>query len=197
MIARGAAAWVAAGAALLLPSLLVAAAPAAPAWLDWRPERVAQAWRWWSAAWVHLSTLHLVANLVGAALVVALGAAARVPARAALAWLAAWPLTHLALLLQPALARYGGLSGVLHAGVAVVALELALRASARERLLGAAIAAGLALKVVLEAPWRGPLSQPEGWDIAVAPLAHAAGAVAGAACGALAVAVSRARKPPT
>lgn len=195
MSRRGGAAWCAVGAALLLPALWLAFVPAAHGALDWRPDRIAQAWRWWSAAWVHLSTLHLIANLAGGALVVALGLAARVAPRAALAWLAAWPLTHLALALQPELVRYGGLSGVLHAGVAVVAIELLLRSTARERALGTAIAVGLALKVVLEAPWRGALAHPEGWDIAVAPLAHAAGAIAGGVCAAAAAAVSRSRKP--
>jgi hypothetical protein len=36
---------------------------------------------------------------------------------------------------------------------------------------------------VLERPWAGPLAQPAGWDIALAPLAHATGAAAGALCG--------------
>lgn len=192
---RGGAAWSAVGAALLLPALLLAMVPRSYGNLDWRPELVGEVWRWWSAAWVHLSTRHLLANLAGGALVVALGLAARVAPRAALAWLAAWPLTHLALALQPELTRYGGLSGLLHAGVAVVALELMLRSTARERALGAAIAAGLALKIVIEAPWRGALAHPDGWDIAVAPLAHAAGALAGAACALVAAAVSRRRKP--
>ena len=43
---------------------------------------------------------------------------------AALAWALAWPLTHLALLAEPALLRYGGLSGVLRAGAAVAAVAL-------------------------------------------------------------------------
>lgn len=195
MSRHGAAAWSAAGAALLLPALVVASSPGAPAVLDWRPELVAQFWRWWSAAWVHLSTQHLLANLAGGVVVVALGVAARVATRAAIAWLAAWPLTQLGLLLQPELARYGGLSGVLHAGVAVVALELLLRATSRERLLGAAIAAGLVLKIVVEAPWRAALTYPPGWDIAVAPLAHASGVAAGAVCAVIAVLVSRPRQP--
>ena len=35
------------------------------------------------------------------------------------------------------------------------------------------------LKVLSEAPWAGPLSHPAGWDIAVAPMAHASGLGAG------------------
>jgi membrane associated rhomboid family serine protease len=45
--------------------------------------------------------------------------------------------------------------------------------------LGLAILAGLVLKVLLEAPWAGPLAHPPGWDIATAPLAHASGLLAG------------------
>lgn len=150
-------------------------------WLDWQPERAFEAWRWWTAAFVHWSALHLGANLAGCAVVAAFGLATRMPPRAALAWALAWPLTHLALLAQPALAHYGGLSGVLHAGVAVAALWSARADAGRPRVISLAVLAGLALKIGLERPWAGPLSHPEGWDIAVAPLAHAAGALAGAA----------------
>lgn len=152
-------------------------------WLDWQPARAfSQPWRWWTAAFVHWSALHLVANLGALAVIAALGMVARLPSRIAWAWLAAWPLTHGALLLQPTLAHYGGLSGVLHAGVAVAAVGLVLRGQGTARAIGAAIAAGLLAKVLLEAPWAGPLIQPHGWDIAVAPLAHATGALAGWVC---------------
>jgi rhomboid family GlyGly-CTERM serine protease len=156
------------------------------AWLDWQPALAAsQPWRWWTAAFVHWSPLHLAANLAGCAVVAAFGWAARVPRRAAWAWVLSWPLAQGALLLQPALAHYGGLSGVLHAGVAVAAMALVLDGRGRARAIGAAVLAGLALKIVLERPWAGPLAQPAGWDIAVAPLAHAAGALAGVACAAV------------
>ncbi len=153
------------------------------AWLDWQPALAwRQPWRWWSAAFVHWSALHLGANLAGCAVLAALGTAARLPPRAALAWLAAWPLTHLALLAQPTLAHYGGLSGVLHAGVAVVAIELLARRGAQGA-VGLALCLGLLLKLALERPWAGPLAHPAGWDIALAPAAHLAGAVAGALAG--------------
>jgi rhomboid family GlyGly-CTERM serine protease len=165
--------------------------------LDWQPRlALAEPWRWWSAAWVHLSRMHLLANLGGTALVLALGWAAQVPARAMLAWALAWPLTHLALLLQPQLASYGGLSGVLHAGVAVVAVHLGLHGSRAQRALALAIGIGLLGKVLSETPWRGPLVFPEGWDIAVAPLAHAAGALSGAAMACLLLARRAPRTPP-
>jgi rhomboid family GlyGly-CTERM serine protease len=154
-----------------------------PALLRWQPElAVAQPWRLLTAAWVHLSPLHLAANLAGTLLVAALGRVAGCRARAALAWALAWPLTHLGLLAQPALLRYGGLSGVLHAGVAVAAVQLLRGERGARRAIGAALAAGLLLKLLLEAPWLGPLRQVPGWDIAIAPLAHATGVTAGVLC---------------
>jgi len=166
--------------------------------LDWQPGQLRQApWRAITAAWVHYSHLHLLANLAGAALVGALGSIARVPTASVVAWLLAWPLTQLGLLLRPDLAHYGGLSGVLHAGVAVVAVQLVLDATGARRAIGLAIGAGLALKVGLEAPWGPALRHPPQWDIATAPFAHASGLAAGLACAlaARAVARTRARTP--
>lgn len=169
---------VAAGLATLLPA----------AALDWQPARwPAEPWRAFTAAFVHGSDRHLAANLAGCAAVAAFGWAARVPMRALAAWALAWPLTHGALLAQPALAHYGGLSGLLHAGVAIPALLLARDAAGWRRLVGLAVLAGLALKVIGERPWAGPLLHAAGWDIAIAPLAHAAGAVAGVIAAALVV----------
>jgi rhomboid family GlyGly-CTERM serine protease len=163
-----------------------------PALLRWQPELVAtQPWRVVSAAWVHLSPLHLAANLAGTAVVAALGWTAGCDRRAATAWALAWPLTHLGLLAQPALAAYGGLSGVLHAAVAVAAWQLLRGGAGPRRWIGAAIATGLLAKLLGEAPWQGPLRQVPGWDIAIAPAAHASGAMAGWLC-ALACGVGRA-----
>ena len=165
--------------------------------LDWQPARAAaEPWRAFSGAFVHWSTAHLAANLLGAAVVAALGSAARLPWPATLAWALAWPLTQAGLLLQPALAHYGGLSGVLHAGVAVGSLWLVVRELGTRRALGAAIAAGLLIKIIGEEPWGPPLRAPAGllnggWDIATAPLAHATGALAGVLCATLALLLSR------
>lgn len=165
-----------------------------PALLRWQPElALSQPWRLVTAAWVHLSDQHLAANLAGCAVVAALGHAAGCDRRAATAWALAWPLTQAGLLAQPALAVYGGLSGVLHAGVAVAAWQLLRGEAGLRRWIGAAIAAGLVLKIGMEAPWQGPLRTVPGWDIAIAPAAHASGALAGWLC-ALACGVgSRAR----
>jgi rhomboid family GlyGly-CTERM serine protease len=189
-------AWLAVAAVLAGGAVIVAASGLPAAALDWQPMLAGrEPWRWWTAAWVHWSPRHLAANLGATAVVGALGVVAALPARVALAWAAAWPLTQLGLLVQPALTRYGGLSGVLHAGVAAAALTLVWRERGRRRAVGAAVAAGLLVKLIGESPWAAPLRHPTGWDFAVAPLAHATGAVAGALCTivALAVAPSAAR----
>ena len=164
--------------------------------LDWQPARIwREPWRAWSAALVHLSPLHLAANLAGCAVVGALGGVARVPRRSVTAWLVAWPLTQLALLARPDLTHYAGLSGVLHAGVAVVAVHLVATARGARQAVGLALLAALALKVASESPFAAdPISLREGWDIAIAPFAHAAGLAAGALASALAEAL--AHRPP-
>jgi hypothetical protein len=105
------------------------------------------------------------------------------------AWACAWPLTQLGLLVQPDLSHYGGLSGVLHAGAAVVAVHLIRTGPRAHRIVGAALAVGLLVKVLGEAPWGPPLRTPPGWDIATAPLAHATGLMAGALCAVVATAL--------
>ena len=173
--------WIGAALLLALPALL--AGVGASHAIDWQPKLAfSEPWRWWSAAWVHYSRMHWLINLGGAALVAVLGWVARVDRHAARAWLLAWPLTHLGLLLRPELAHYGGLSGVLHAGVAVIAVQLLFMSDRRSRTVGALLALGLLAKLIYETPWGPVLRHPAGWDIAVAPLAHATGAVAGVLC---------------
>ncbi len=189
-MSRGAAAWVATSAALALLAVLAWFAPRHA--LDWQPARaLAEPWRVWTAAFVHWTPWHLAANAIGCAVVAAFGWAAQVPPRGALAWAVAWPLTHVALALQPALVSYGGLSGVLHAGVTIAAWHLLRHAQGRARALGALVLAGLAVKIVLEAPWRAPTQSVPGWDFPVAPLAHATGALAGLLCAAIGDALTR------
>ncbi len=197
--AHPATAWCGVALVLALPALVLGASPLDPASapplhaaLLWTREAAQQSpwqglWRCWTAAWVHGSAMHLAANLVAVLLVALLGVVARVPPPAAWAWAAAWPLTQLGLLLDARLPAYGGLSGVLHAGVAVVAVWL-LCAAPRVRGLGGLLLGGLLLKVGIEAPWREALVASPGLGIAVAPLAHATGVVAGAVMGAVVVA---------
>ena len=132
------------------------------------------------------------ANLLACAVVTLFGWGARVPMRCAAAWALAWPLTQFALLLQPTLLHFGGLSGVLHAGVAVVLVELLSRGG-RERLIGVGVTLGLLVKLWLEQPLGAPLRQLAEWDIAVVPFSHLSGALAGALSALLLLGLARLR----
>lgn len=175
--------WPALCLALALASLLAWPWPRDA--LDWQPTlAAAQPWRAISAAFVHWTPTHLAANLAGCAVLALLGWRAALGPREVVAGLAALPLTQLGLLLRPELQRYGGLSGELHALTAIAALAL-LRRGGRERAIGAAIAAGLLVKLALEAPLGPVLRASPGFDFAVAPFAHLCGAGAGLIAGAL------------
>ncbi len=149
--------------------------------LDWQPALAGrEPWRWWSAAWVHWSVLHFGANLLATALVAAYGWAARVPGWVAWAWLTSWPFTQLGLLAKPELLHYGGLSGVLHGGVAAVSVWLWLRGQGAQRTIGWMMLVGQSIKLLVEQPWGAALRPPDELDVAVAPLAHASGSIAAA-----------------
>jgi rhomboid family GlyGly-CTERM serine protease len=147
--------------------------------LDWRPNLFpAQPWRAVTAAFVHLTPFHLAANLAGSAVLALLGWRARLGRREALAGLVALPLTQAGLLLRPELERYAGLSGELHALVAIAAATLIVR-DGRDRLIGLAILTGLSAKLAIEQPFGPVLSATSGFDFAIAPFAHFCGALAG------------------
>ena len=175
----GGRAW--AGLACVLGASALLCWPLPAPWLDWQPALAwSQPWRAFTAACVHWSTLHLLVNLLATAVVCAYGVAAGVPLSCTAAWAVAWPLGHLLLLaVKPDLLHYGGLSGVLHAGVAIVSAWLLCQRRGRRQAVGAAIALGLLIKLASEAPWGPALRSSAEWDIALAPVAHACGAAAG------------------
>lgn len=184
--------WCAVGLLLALPSLAFAPVPLAlppdfwpelPARLVLRPDQGGQQpfWSWWATAWLHGSEAHLWRNLFGAGLLLLMGALSDVTPRDTLAWFAAWPLTHLGMLLEPSLTSYVGLSGVLHAGIAIVALaNLHHPRRTGHRLVGGVLLAWLAGKLFMENPWAHHLVLSEASAINVAPWAHLSGALAGA-----------------
>lgn len=140
--------------------------------------RVQPPWRLVTAAFAHWTPWHLTMNLAGCAVLALLAWRARLGPREALAAWLALPLTQAGLLLQPELTRYAGLSGALHALVAIATCAL-LERPGRERWVGAGILLGLAVKLVLEHPLGLALHEVEGLGFAVAPFAHLSGTVAG------------------
>lgn len=140
---------------------------------------MAQAWRWWTAALVHVNSAHLQANLWAALVVAAWGWVARAGTAQALAWLLAWPLSQALLVTDPgSLSRYAGLSATLHAGAAIVCWQLLWHARGARRAVGAAVAAAIALKLFLEVPVLQALwSATPAADQALAPLPDAPGHV--------------------
>lgn len=183
--------WWAIGLLLVLPSLAFAPVPLAlppefwpelPARMVLRPDQGGHQvlWSWWSTAWLHGSDAHLWRNLFGAGLILLMGALSDVSPRDALAWFLAWPLTHLGMLMEPTLTSYVGLSGVLHAGVAIVALaNLHHPRRPSHRVVGTVLLAWLAGKLFMENPWAHRLVLSEASAINVAPWAHLSGALAG------------------
>jgi rhomboid family GlyGly-CTERM serine protease len=153
-------------------------------WRDFATEPAS----WWTAALVHRSPAHGLANLLALCALAVLGVALQVPRAQAWAWAAAWPLSTLALLLFPQIGRYAGLSGVLHAGVAVLVVHCAFARA--HRAWAALLGAGLAAKLLAEAAWSRPLVFEPEWGFAVATGAHLTGALAGLLCALLAYGLS-------
>ncbi|MEJ7138848.1 rhombosortase [Amphibiibacter pelophylacis] len=176
----GLALWLALSTLLALLSMAVAARPALRPDLAWEASRFAsQPWRAFTAALVHWSTMHLVLNLCGVAVLALWAAATRVTRRAALAWALAWPLTQIFLLLRPDLPPYGGLSGVLHAGTLLATLPLLSGDQPlRVRVLGWTALVALTSKVLLEHPWGAAVVVTAHLDVPVAPMGHAGGLLA-------------------
>lgn len=184
--------WCAIGLLLALPCLAFNPVPLAlppefwpdlPAKLVLRPDQRGHQplWSWWATAWLHGSEVHLWRNLFGAGLLVLMGALSKVTPRDTLAWCIAWPLTHLGMLLEPSLTSYVGLSGVLHAGVAIVALaNLHHPCRHSHRVVGIVLLGWLIGKLFMENPWAHHLVLSEASAINVAPWAHLSGALAGA-----------------
>lgn len=188
---REGAAWIVL-AALLVAGALLGLGVLASKW-DWQPALAAsEPWRAWTAAWVHWSPRHVAANLAGATALAWVGWRAALTRTDALAWALAWPMTHWGLLAQPALLHYGGLSGVLHAGVAVLGWRLWRRGGTSRR-LGLGVMAALAVKLASETPWRGATQTVVGWDFPLAPGAHVSGALAGLLAAAALAACTRGR----
>ena len=167
-----------------LPAVLLAFAPARHAWflLDRSALRGGEVWRLWSGHWAHFSGSHLLWNLV---VLVAAGAwLERLrPGLLLRHTLFAAPLIGWALMAcEPGLETYGGLSG-LATGVVVLLGLHQLHEPRSPRLLWAAVLALVALKTTYDLTHADTLLVHYGAaPVRTSRIAHAAGALIGAAC---------------
>lgn len=169
--------------------------------LTWRSaDWPAAPWTLWTSAWVHLNLPHLISNLLAMGGVAAAGWVLRPDARSTLAWLLAWPLTQISLLGWPQVNYAVGLSGLMHAGTLLLAVQMARgRIPTRGgRFWGWLLIGGVLTKVVLERGWSQPLAWDAGNQLWVAQAAHVTGAAWGVLLGLLvALLPARGLRPPT
>lgn len=154
--------------------------------LTWRADGwLQQPWTLWTSPWVHMNTPHLIGNQVALGALAAFAWTIRPTLACALAWLLAWPLTQLSLLLWPQIGYAVGLSGLLHAGAMVLAVQLILKRIAvpKARRWGGLLALGLLAKLALESGWSYPVVWNAGNEMSVVQAAHLAGAFWGAVLG--------------
>ncbi len=156
--------------------------------LTWRSDDwPTRPWTLWTSAWVHLNLPHLISNLLAMGGVAAAGWVLRPDARCTLAWLLAWPLTQVSLLAWPQVDYAVGLSGLMHAGTLLLAVQIALvRIPIRgARFWGWLLIWGVLTKVVLERGWSAPIVWDASNDLWVVQAAHVTGAFWGVLLGLL------------
>ncbi|MBX3608423.1 MAG: hypothetical protein KF871_00890 [Hydrogenophaga sp.] len=155
--------------------------------LIWRADGwLLQPWTLLTSAWVHLSTPHLIGNQLALGALTAAGWVLRPPTSATWAWGLSWPLTQLSLDLWPQVGYAVGLSGVLHAGLMVLAMHLLLGPMPRPlRTWGAGLALGVLVKLFIEHAWGQPVVWDPSDEMSIVQAAHLSGAFWGAMLGAL------------
>jgi len=148
------------------------------------PVRAGQWWRIVTAMWVHLDAWHWLADAMAAAGLILLLARVLRPQAIVGALVVCGVLVQIALLKQPAVQWYGGLSGALHGLAAWGGLRL-LRPSTEDaedrfsRWIGVALCVGVLVKVWLEQSWLSPIAYDPRWGFGVVRIAHAFGAASG------------------
>jgi rhomboid family GlyGly-CTERM serine protease len=135
-------------------------------------------WQLWTASLAHLSSAHLLINLAALLAMAVLGLFLQVGRSAVFACLLAWPTGTLALSLWPEITYYGGLSGLLMAMLAILAVFAAGRVATRGT--GVVLLIVLAFKLLTEQAWTQPVAFDPRWGFNVVLAAHLSGAVAGA-----------------
>lgn len=138
-------------------------------------------WTLWSSAWVHLNTPQLIINQIALGTLAAFAWVVRPTLPCALAWFLAWPLAQVSLLLWPHIGYAVGLSGPLHAGAVVLAVQLILRRITlpKARRWGYFLALAVAGKLALEQGWLNPVVWDSSNNISVVRAAHLTGALWG------------------
>jgi rhomboid family GlyGly-CTERM serine protease len=139
-------------------------------------------WTLWTAPLVHLSAAHALANSFAMAALLAIAALSGgkpLLRRYLIGLLIAWPLSTLSLLLCPEVTSYVGLSGLVHAGIAMLGILL-LQGS---RYMGLALLLGLAVKLWQEQAWVQPVVWSADWGFNVVVVAHLYGAGVGLVVG--------------
>ena len=150
--------------------------------MTWRADDwTSQPWTLWTSAWVHLNTPQLIVNQVVLGALTALAWVVRPPLSATIAWFLAWPLTQISLLWWPHIGYAVGLSGPLHAGAMVFAVQLFQRHPSvpKARRWSGLLALGVTVKLLVEQGWRYPVVWDGGNEISVVRAAHFAGAAWG------------------
>lgn len=177
--------------------LLWWAQPAAVEPLVWRADTwIDHLWTLWTSAWVHLGTPHLIGNQLALGALTAAGWVLRPPPSAMWAWALSWPLTQACLDLWPQVGYAVGLSGMLHAGVMVLAMHLVLAPVPRAlRLWGTVLALGVLAKLAIEHAWSQPVVWDPGNEMSVVQAAHLTGAAWGFALGTLSALYARRLRP--
>ena len=138
-------------------------------------------WTLWTSAWVHLNTPQLIVNQIALGTLAAFAWVVRPTAACTVAWFLAWPLAQLSLLWWPHIGYAVGLSGPLHAGAMVLAMQLMRQRIGipKARRWGALLALGVAAKLALEQGWRYPVAWDNANNISVVRAAHFTGALWG------------------
>lgn len=156
--------------------------------LTWRADTWStQPWTLWTSAWIHLSTPHLIGNQLALGALTAFGWMARPRLSAAVAWALCWPLVQVSLPLWPHIGYAVGLSGLLHAGAAVMAMHLLMGSLPipKARRWGGLLLAGLLAKLIFEQGWVRPVTWDASNEISVVLAAHLVGALWGLLLGGL------------
>lgn len=136
---------------------------------------------WWSSAWVHLNTAHLIGNQIALGMLAGLAWIIRPSRGSTGVWLLCWPVLQLSLLVWPQIGYAVGLTGLLHAGAAILGVDLLLRRIRipKARRWGVLMLLALCTKLVLEQAWRQPVVWSAADDMAVVQALHLSGATWG------------------